>query len=89
LAAGLSSTDLEPGTPSCGWSKSRAVVWDALGVRDIAAELSAVGVNLQGIELRRAERVWAGSSIRVMGAGELSNGARRTWFAELPARSGD
>lgn len=86
LAAGLSSTDLEPGSLGCGWSKSRAVVWDELGVRDIAAELRAAGVSLQGMELRRAERVWAGSSIRVMGAGELANGARRSWFAELPAR---
>jgi hypothetical protein len=90
LAVGLSSaasddpSDLVP--TECAWARSRAVLWDSRGARDIEAELTSAGVDLQGVELHRADRVWSTSGVRIMGTGNLANGALRTWIAELPAR---
>jgi hypothetical protein len=65
---------------------SAAVLWDAAGIHDIAALLSAGGVDLQGIELATAERVAAsGESIIVQGHGHKS-GQTRAFIAWLPAR---
>ena len=90
LAVGLSSAasdDASELVPSeCAWARSRAVLWDSRGVRDIQAELTAAGVDLQGVELHRADRVWSTSGVRIMGTGNLASGALRTWIAELPAR---
>jgi hypothetical protein len=89
LAVGLSSAASDPSDlvpTECAWARSRAVLWDAQGARDIQAELTAAGVDLQGVELHRADRVWSTSGVRIMGTGNLANGALRTWIAELPAR---
>jgi hypothetical protein len=89
LAVGLSSAASDPSDlvpTECAWARSRAVLWDSRGARDIEAELTAAGVDLQGVELHRADRVWSTSGVRIMGTGNLANGALRTWIAELPAR---
>jgi hypothetical protein len=90
LAVGLSSAASDDPSDliasECAWARSRAVLWDSGGARDIAAELTAAGIDLQGVELHRADRVWSASGVRIMGTGNLANGALRTWIAELPAR---
>jgi hypothetical protein len=63
------------------------VLWDCQGVRDIAGELTAAGVDLQGIWLYDPVRVWSGASIMIVGYG-LANGFSdtRAWIAWLPNR---
>ncbi|HKY38330.1 MAG TPA: hypothetical protein VJN18_20445 [Polyangiaceae bacterium] len=88
---GLAVGSAAPSYPrALGYTDStqmRAVLWDALGARDIAAELEAAGVDLQGLKLRAAERVFAGSPIRVMGWAQLPSGAERAFIAALPTRN--
>lgn len=86
MAVGVSATNDDSVTQSCDWSTSRAVLWDSHGVRDIAAELKAAGVDLHGITLHVAERVWTGARIKVTGVGQLASGLLRSWIAELPPR---
>jgi hypothetical protein len=63
------------------------VLWDCQGVRDLAAELTAAGVDLQGTWLYNPVRVWSGTSIMIVGYG-LANGVSdtRAWIAWLPNR---
>jgi uncharacterized membrane protein len=65
--------------------KARAVLWDRLGPRDIAAELTAAGISLDGVELLEGSMVWSGPLIMVVGTA-ASAGGSRAWIAWLPAR---
>jgi len=64
------------------------VLWDCHGVRDIAAELTAAGVDLQRIWLYNPVRVWSGASIMIVGYGLADHGDTdtRAWIAWLPRR---
>jgi hypothetical protein len=63
------------------------VLWDCRGVRDIAAELTAAGVDIQGIWLYNPVRVWSGASIMIVGYGLFNgNTSTRAWIAWLPRR---
>ncbi len=67
-----------------------AVLWDAQGVRTISRELVDAGIDLQGVQLLLAARVWNTSPLRIQGIGEIPPPQGRpvpqTWFAELPLR---
>ena len=63
----------------------RVVLWDCRGIRDIAAELAAGGIDLQGGGLSEALRVWSGASIMIVGYG-AANGVAGAWIAWLPRR---
>ena len=64
----------------------RVVLWDCRGVRDIAAELAAGGIDLQGGGLSDVLRVWSsGASIMIVGYG-TANGVAGAWIAWLPRR---
>jgi hypothetical protein len=86
MVVGSSSSVDDSGVQSCGWKKSRAVLWDAQGPRDIATELERAGVDLEGLSLKRADYVWSGPRVRVMGIGQLPSGVVRSFVAELPPR---
>jgi hypothetical protein len=58
-----------------------AVLWDCRGVRDIAAELTAAGIDLDGVSPNYPVRVWSGSdSIMIVGSDQ------HAWIAWLPSR---
>jgi hypothetical protein len=61
-----------------------SVLWDCRGVRDIRAELSAGGIDLQGMKIDQTLRVWSGASIMIVGYGGTTD--TRPWIAWLPRR---
>ena len=64
---------------------SVGVLWDCGGIRDIAAELTAAAIDLQGTWLYDPVRVWSGTSIMIVGYG-IANGNTSAWIAWLPRR---
>lgn len=66
-----------------------AVLWDAAGIHDIAALLSAGGVDLQGIQLGSAERVAASSESIIVQGHSQNSGLSRAFIAWLPPVLGD
>lgn len=66
-------------------SASDAVLWDCMGVRDVARELREGGADLSGVHLSSASRVWVGSTLMIAGSGE-PEGGRVAWIAWLPTR---
>jgi hypothetical protein len=64
---------------------SDALVWDCQGMRDIVQELTADGVDLQGVLLDEPIRAWSGDRIMIVGRGSIGND-ERTWVAWLPQR---
>jgi hypothetical protein len=62
------------------------VLWDCRGTRDIAGELTAAGVDLQGMQLGWGETVnyvWSGASIMMVYEGTTYH---PPWIAWLPDR---
>jgi uncharacterized membrane protein len=67
-------------------STSRAVLWDASGLLDIASYVSAHGVDLQGLELTHCERVAVSDdTILVQGFAKAQNRGG-AWFARIPVQ---
>jgi uncharacterized membrane protein len=65
-------------------STSRAVLWDASGLLDIASYVSSQGVDLHGLELSHSERVAInGDTILVQGFAQAQNRGG-VWFARIP-----
>jgi uncharacterized membrane protein len=80
-----SDGSVQVGTSRLGQSPTDAVLWDCMGVRDIARELREGGADLSGVHLSSASRVWAGSTLMIAGSGESEEG-RVAWIAWLPTR---
>jgi len=66
-------------------TRSRVVLWDCLGTRDIAAELTAAGIDLQDMDLGwgGVDHVWSGPSIMLVHQGTTYH---PPWIAWLPDR---
>jgi len=75
------------GMGSVDSKSARTVVWDCQGPRDVAAELTAAGVDLHGVDLGWGEevwRVWSGATdIVVVYDGTLYHSP---WIVWLPRR---
>ena len=64
---------------------SHAVVWDPHGIRDIAGELSAAGIDFTDIALSDVTNAWSGSPLVVLGSGSIGK-SQIAWVATLPER---
>ena len=72
--------------PSLAFLPQSLVLWDCKGVRDIVAELTAAGVDLQGNNgLSDVVRIWSGASIMIVGYGVVG-GVAGLFIAWLPRR---
>jgi hypothetical protein len=70
------------------YTPARPAVWDCQGVRSIVDEMTAAGVDLQGLQLSEPFGVWSNpSGIMVVGYGTTGPSSdTRTWVAWLPRR---
>jgi len=72
-------------------SAFQAVVWDAMGPRLVADELTAEGVDLRGLRLEKVLWVGSGPDVRLIGSGyfpdsKSSDVETRIWVSTLPLR---
>lgn len=74
IFAGQSGVPNYPGT---------AVLWDASGIVDVGAELTASGVSLEGVELQGAARVASRDGVTLVQGVANSRESRGVWFAWL------